>query len=131
VKKNGLSAREKIRRRKDLTEVYQSGKSILSSDKNVKVYYLVENVEQPGVKFAVTVSKKLGGAVWRNRIKRILREAYRLSKHKLIEMCEVKKREIKLVLSPYKLNQREHKDLKLKDVEHCVIEIIDKITQRM
>ena len=131
MKKYGLSAREKIRRRKDLTEVYQSGKSILSSDKNVKANYLVENVEQPGVKFAVTVSKKLGGAVWRNRVKRVLREAYRLSKYKLIEVCEAKKKEIKLVLSPYKLNQREHKALKLRDVELSVIEIIDKITQRM
>jgi len=132
VKKYGLSAREKIKHQRDLTKVYQSGKSILSSDKKVKANYFVESItQQPGVKFAVTVSKKFGKAVWRNRIKRLFREAYRLSKNKLIDVCAVKKRTIKIVLSPYKINQIDNKILKLSDVEHSITELIDKIAQRV
>ena len=132
MKKYGLSAREKIKHQKDLAKVFQSGKSILSSDKKIKANYFVENViQQPGVKFAVTVPKKLGNAIWRNRTKRLFRESFRLCKIGLNSVCEAKKRKLQLILSPYKLSQRENKIPRLGDVEHSIIEIIDKIIQKI
>jgi len=132
VKKYGLSAKEKIKHQKELNKVYQSGKSILSSDNKIKAIIFIEKITlQPKVKFAVTVSKKLGSAVWRNRLKRLFREAYRLNKSALIEKCFAKKKDIKIVLSSYRLNQKTYKRLKLTDVEPGIVDIIDNINLKL
>lgn len=50
--------------------------------KSTATYHLVVyamHTHRPGNRLGLTVSVKLGGAVTRNRIKRLLREAYRLN----------------------------------------------------
>jgi len=132
VKKYGLSAKEKIKNQKDLNKVHQSGKSILSSDKKIKANFFVEKTtHQPKVKFAVTVSKRLGSAVWRNRLKRLFREAYRLNKSALIEKSSTNNKDIKIAMSSYKLNQKIYRRLRLLDVEPGISEIINNISRRI
>jgi ribonuclease P protein component len=51
------------------------------------LYLETEANEQPPVKVLIAIpKKKLKLAVQRNRMKRLVREAYRLSKHKLLEV---------------------------------------------
>ncbi len=60
--------------------VYSKGRS--SANRYLAVYTLKAK-RVPGVRLGITVSKKVGCAVVRNRIKRLIRESYRLSEDKI------------------------------------------------
>ncbi len=64
---------ERLRKSKDFTRVFEHGKSLPGS--RVVVYYLENGL--PFNRVGVAVSRRLGGAVQRNRLKRIVKEAYR------------------------------------------------------
>lgn len=128
MKRYGLSADEKIKSRKDFELLYSTGKSIYSSDKKLKAVYLISaETDNSGVKIAPAVSKKAGKAVWRNRIKRLLREAYRLNKEILTGISIQKNILIKIILSPNFLNEKVSKNVKLAQIEPGVVEILVKI----
>jgi ribonuclease P protein component len=67
---------EKIRRRKDYSAIFQSGQRLHS--KNFTV--IINRNELEVSRLGLSVSKKVGEAVRRNRIKRLLREFFRLNK---------------------------------------------------
>lgn len=64
----------KIKKRRDFTRVYQRGKSL--SGRNVVVCWRKTELDDYRVGF--TVSKKVGNAVVRNRVRRRLKEIARL-----------------------------------------------------
>jgi len=72
-------ATERLSGRQEFAGTLKDGRKI--SGENLTLYYL--RVEGEGRKFGVIVGKRAGGAVARNRIKRILRESYRHSKNLL------------------------------------------------
>ncbi len=130
MKQYGLTARERIKSKIDFENIYQSGTSIQSSDKKIKATYIVENDElQSGVQIAVAISKRAGGAVWRNRFKRLIRESYRLNKAKLIDLCKEKKQNAKIVFSTNTLNQKNCERLKLDTVMPGMIEVMKEIAR--
>lgn len=57
------------------SRAYKKGKSVVTSH---AVLYLLPRKGGGGLTLGITVSKKLGGAVERNRVKRLVREATRL-----------------------------------------------------
>jgi ribonuclease P protein component len=70
---------ERIRKRKDYLRIYQEGKRV-----NSKNFITIFSRNQTGIqRLGITVTKKAGNAVKRNRIKRLLREFFRLNKDKL------------------------------------------------
>jgi len=72
---------EKLKSRKTIELLFQEGKSV--SKFPIKVFYLpVENGEKTQAGFTVP-KRNFKNAVDRNRIKRQLRESYRLQKHLL------------------------------------------------
>lgn len=64
---------ERLTRRADFGAVYQGGKSV--ADRYLVLYYLPQPIT--GTKLGISVSRKVAGSVGRNRLKRLVREAWR------------------------------------------------------
>lgn len=75
-----FSKKERLYLTRDFERVYNDGKVYHS--KNVVLFVLPTSNTIRRIGF--TVGKKVGNAVKRNRIKRLLREVYRLNKNNLI-----------------------------------------------
>lgn len=72
----------RLKRKKDFTKIIKTGKRVYSG--TLTVVYLSGNT----VKMAVCVGKKYGKSVQRNRIKRLLREAFRICiANKQVKSC--------------------------------------------
>ena len=72
-----LPRNEIIKNKRDFSRVYSMGKSFACRD---MVIYIL-NDERCNGKVGFAAGKKLGCAVIRNRVKRLLRETYRLCKN--------------------------------------------------
>ncbi len=73
----GLTAAERIRRRQDFERVYATGARI--SGRFMTVFVLSNGLTTS--RLGVAATKKLGGAVERNRARRLAREVFRRHKH--------------------------------------------------
>lgn len=76
-----LSKQGMLHKNKNFQAVYRSGKSY--ANRMVVLYVLPNHTNARRIGFAA--GKKLGGAVVRNRVKRLLRESYRLNQFQIIE----------------------------------------------
>lgn len=68
---------ERIKRRNDFKRVYEHGEKRVSSS---FLLYLDVDSRRPYRRLGITVRKKIGNAVIRNRCKRIVREVFRRNK---------------------------------------------------
>ncbi len=75
-----LSKQGSLRKNKNFQTVYKTGKSF--ANKMMVLYVLPKSNDDRRIGFAA--GKRLGNAVVRNRMKRLLREAYRLNQARLI-----------------------------------------------
>jgi ribonuclease P protein component len=71
--------REHLRRAADFRRVYERRRS--ASDP-LLIVYACEN-HLPYLRLGLSVSRKMGGAVQRNRLRRLYREAFRLTRHEM------------------------------------------------
>lgn len=127
MKSFGLSAKERIKKLNEFRKVFRDGRAVLSLDQKIKAYYfLIKNAKLSEVKIAVTINKKNGNAVWRNRLRRLIKESYRLSKKELLLTCSEKKCSLYLVINPAGFNKKQGK-LKLNDTKFLVEDILKKI----
>lgn len=79
---NRFPKSQRLKSRKKLQEIFTNKKFVRG--KHIQIFYYVEIDEVPVVKCGVGVGGKyFKKAVHRNRIKRLLREAYRLQQHPL------------------------------------------------
>lgn len=74
-----FTRQERLTKKREFEKVFQEGKVI----KNGKIVLYVMPNSLGVSRLGLVVSKKVGNAVRRNRVKRLLREAYRLNKHLL------------------------------------------------
>jgi len=79
-----LETSEKLKSRKQITQLFEEGLSI--KEYPIRLRFLKVDESDTQCKIAFSVSKRsFKLAVDRNRIKRMMREAYRLNKHILFE----------------------------------------------
>jgi ribonuclease P protein component len=82
-KRFGFPKAERLKSRKRLDALFAEGKSV--SVPPVRAVYQFTAAEEGGLKVGVSASKRyFRKAIDRNRIKRLLREAYRLQKEELV-----------------------------------------------
>jgi ribonuclease P protein component len=85
AKQYGFSKKERLKSRKVIDDLFVSGKGFTIFPLRVTYKYETET-RSPGIEAAISVSKRhFKKAVDRNRIKRLLREAYRLQKNELVK----------------------------------------------
>ena len=89
LKRYGFGRKEKLKSRQKIEELFLNGKNF--SVFPLRVTYQFLPAEDAVVQVGVTAGKKyFKRAVDRNRIKRLIREAYRLQKNELIETLQQK-----------------------------------------
>ena len=94
----GFGKIEKLKSRKQIETLFRAGKSFSVFLLRVTWHLLKEEQDAP-VKAGVTVGKKhFKKAVDRNRIKRLLREAYRLQKEPLLQAAEASGKRLHLFI---------------------------------
>ena len=77
--KKSLTSHERLKKRDDIASLFSSADSI--STKGMRVLYKRNTLQYNRI--LITLSRKYGNAVQRNRAKRILREIYRKQKHSM------------------------------------------------
>ena len=77
---------ERLCHTRDFNRVKQNGRYFFY--KGLIVYILQENTARLP-RLGLVVGKRFGNAVKRNRMKRLIREAFRLNKHKLLSGCDI------------------------------------------
>lgn len=87
MKKLTFSRASRLRLRKAFELIFANGSK--TATKDFVMWHTLDTKPEAGKQIGVIASKKTGGAVRRNRLKRLLREAFRLSKDELKDGARV------------------------------------------
>ena len=97
-----FTRRERLAQKREFDRVFAEGRSFRTPEIIVRA----SPNGLPHSRIGLSVGRRLGGAVRRNRIKRLLREAFRLNKQRLAVACD-------LVIIP----RAQWRDLSLRAIE--------------
>ncbi|MDW0116469.1 ribonuclease P protein component [Sporosarcina thermotolerans] len=75
-----MKKRQRVKKNEDFQKVFKKGKSV--ANRQFVIYSYIKE-EQPEFRIGLSVGKKLGNAVTRNRIKRYIRQAFLEMKEEL------------------------------------------------
>jgi len=120
---------DRLKNKNDIELVYKKGYVIISADRKLKANYISIDSETKKVKTAVSVSSKAGNSVWRNRLKRLIRESLRQEELILKETVFKNKLELAIIFSPYRINKTKLAHPILKEVKPAVTDILNKLSK--
>jgi ribonuclease P protein component len=107
--------------------VISSGKTLVV--RPVRLFYVVDRSSPPTMNVGFTVSRGIRGSVRRNRIKRLLRESYRLQKQPLLRAIQDHGTAVQGVLMFVGPNPEKSTLLRLEDVREQVGELLDRLAK--
>jgi ribonuclease P protein component len=121
---------EWLKNDRDFELVYNKGLTIISQDKKVRARYLfIDRSENIKVKAGLSVISKKGNSVWRNRVKRILRESLRKEFEKLLAIAKQKNADLLIIFSPYSIDQNNSRKIYFGDIIIPVLEILNRLKE--
>lgn len=82
----------RLKKREDFKKVYTYGRSVSNRE---LVLYMMDQPKAEPYRFGISVSKKVGNAVIRNRVKRLIKEAIR----SLLLKYEIKKKKDYIIIA--------------------------------
>ncbi len=124
AKRFTLPKKEIIKRSKEITDIIKNSNSVAGD--LIKIYFRLSPNRDVILRVAFAVSKKVKPVVLKNRAKRLLREVYRLNKHKLIDLLSLKNKSIEMVMI-FIADKELIKKLKYADVEKDFLQLTEKI----
>ncbi|MFY4776217.1 ribonuclease P protein component [Metabacillus sp. RGM 3146] len=77
-----MKKRNRIKKNDDFQDVFKKGKSMANRQ---FVIYMLDNPEEKEFRLGLSVSKKIGNAVTRNRVKRLIRQIFQEEKESLLK----------------------------------------------
>lgn len=123
---------KKLKNENEFELVYEKGSTVVSRDKKIKANYFFEiDTDDKNIKIGLSISSKKGNSVWRNRIKRLIREAVRLNRETLLGTLEQKNANLFIIFSPHSINQTNYKKIFLKDIKASVLDIITRLKNEL
>lgn len=132
MKQFGLSKKERIKSKKEFELVFSSGEILFSSNQNFKaVFQIQRKTEQAVLQAAFAVSRKAGIAVWRNKVKRLMRESFRLNKEILLSSLNEKKSSLQIIFLPNTVNQRRFRKIFLSQVMPDFIDMMNQLKAKL
>lgn len=128
TEKNTLCKGERLCSKKAIEQLFSGGAKSLSAFPLRAVFMTVERTEDSTpVSILISVSKKkFKRAVKRNRMKRLIREAYRKNKHGLVRLVEEKGQ--RLVIAFIYLDNELHT---AEDIENKVKDILGRVMDKL
>lgn len=132
MKRFSLSRNERITGKKNFTIAFENGVPLFSSDRKIKsvvIRHIIKSDQtiKPGVQIGVAVSKRNGNAVWRNRIRRLIKESYRLQKLPVVEKAIERKVLLQIIFLPVGFSKQKNPVIRLCDIKPSVEDILTQI----
>ena len=117
---------ERLYLKKQITRLMKEGEHLRVFPFFVR-YLAVENIDAPAKLLISVPKKKFKRAVDRNRIKRLIREAYRLNKHQLYECLKKSNVNILLSISYFDVEMPDYKLVEAK-VKEIILKLCNKFS---